>query len=296
MSSAVRSPTETHCSSGRGELVGPLGFWCDACSDLYCSEMGEDRVGRAGAILVACTGVGLIVAAVIAMLRRQDVLAGSLAMLGLGAVILAGLMPRLTGPIEVGPSGLKLQVMQQLAQAGKAAGYRQDEILAALEEMGGSPEMRMPDAPASDAHVPIPPASGYGAPGLEQANMAAAHRERYLRTGEPEELAAALHSIERAIQMAATGSDSLPNMLGLFGELMLESFRRTGETADLDQAVEILQRALADTTTGSPAYGQILSQLARAVQARYERLGGWKDQEQVLGLLQHLEEVRRRAA
>src|SRR5688572_17615475 len=87
-------------------------------------------VGR----LVYCAGFALLALCVVAVVRRQDVLAGGLAVLGLGAIVLGVLMPRLTGPVEMGLSGFKMQ-LADLAEIVKPTNYTRDEFAAAVEDL-----------------------------------------------------------------------------------------------------------------------------------------------------------------
>jgi hypothetical protein len=266
----------------------------DQCSDLYGIGVGEEKMARVVSVLLAALGALLLVLAAAAMFRRQDALAGGLAVLGFGAVLIAGLMPRLTGPVEIGLSGVKLQVTQ-ISQAGQAAGYKQEDILAAVDEvLSGRESLSADRFVPPTPHVSMPGVSGSAWPGLDEANLAVAHRDKYLRTADPDELEHAITEAERAVAMVPSNSAGRSPTLGLLGELMVERFTHTGALADLDQAVNLLQTALAETAMDSPVYAGLLSQLAKAVQFRFETLGNAADHDQVVMLLQRLEEVRRR--
>jgi hypothetical protein len=67
------------------------------------------------------------------VLRHQDVVAGELAVLSLGAMVLAALTPRLTGTVEMGLSGFKMELVK-LTDAGRLIQYAEEDILAAIED------------------------------------------------------------------------------------------------------------------------------------------------------------------
>src|SRR4051794_20534697 len=103
--------------------------------------------------MLVIVGVLLLGLCVVTVFRSQDVLAGSLAVLGFGAITLAVLAPRMSGPVEMGPTGFKMELKEhvdKVAEIGKSAGYQDSEILEAIlktlsqEEASGSREPRIP--------------------------------------------------------------------------------------------------------------------------------------------------------
>ena len=119
--------------------------------------------------------------------------------------------------------------MAQLSQTGQAAGYRQEEIVAAFEDLASRRQSRPAELPpARTVHVSIPPPSGDQVPGQDQANLAAAHRDEYLRTGDAGGLERASWTARQAVELMPPDSPWLSPTLGLLGELMVESFTKTG--------------------------------------------------------------------
>jgi hypothetical protein len=99
----------------------------------YRDPVAEPKRQRSFSALLAFAGLVLLGLCVVTALRRQDVLAGGLAVLGLGAMVLAALTPRLTGPVEMGLTGFKMELVK-LSEVGRLAGYSEEEILAAIED------------------------------------------------------------------------------------------------------------------------------------------------------------------
>lgn len=211
---------------------------------------------------------------------------------------LAVLMPRLTGPVEMGPSGIKLQ-LAELPRTGVLAGYSQEDIRAAMEnsQAGRDAQPRLPTEPAEapGPRPPLPNLPGEQAtPQLNSANLANALYEKFLRTQDLKDLDEALEAITRAIALTPSDSPWLSLILSLTGQMYTHKYMQTGGREDLDRAVETLRRALEISPADSPTYSQVMSQLAHAVQLRYETTGDMADHDQVIAMLQQLEHARRK--
>jgi tetratricopeptide (TPR) repeat protein len=73
---------------------------------------GSDDVDRTTAPSRLLVGVGLLLLAFSlgAAINGQDTLAGTLAVLGVGVAVLATFAPRIRGPVEMGPSGVRFEL------------------------------------------------------------------------------------------------------------------------------------------------------------------------------------------
>lgn len=99
-------------------------------------------MGRANRLLVG-TGFLLLGLCAAAALNRQDVLAGTLAVLGVGSIVLAVFAHRIDGTVELGPSGMKLDVTRQKAeQLSTELGRRLDESGVGLADLATGREVQ----------------------------------------------------------------------------------------------------------------------------------------------------------
>lgn len=260
---------------------------------------GESHEQRSPASrLLIGVGLLLLVLCAVVAIRRQDVLASALAVLGLGAIIVGVLVPRLEGPVELGPSGLKLQVVA--AAAGYSQEVLQEAIAAALTERGSASwiEESTHRAPASLEHGAVEisdllAGSVSSAPDNEAA-LAQALLERWERTQVAEDLAEAVAHAERALAQTPPGSSARPPLLLLLAYASLADYQFRGDRGLLERAIEAARSALKTTVQDSPAYESAIRLLAAALQERYGATGALEDQDEAIASLRRLEEVRRR--
>jgi hypothetical protein len=263
---------------------------------------GEPELPRSQASrLLVGVGLLLLVLCAIVAIRRQDALASALAVLGLGAIILGVLMPRLEGPVELGPSGLKLQLVKQIAEA---AGYSKEDL---DEAIAGALTGRVV-APSTEESSPVRRASSENAveeiadaisdstssPANNDADLARALLQRWNRTGATEDLQDAVDHARAALEDTPADSSARAPLLLLLAYASLTRFETTGDQHLLDEATVAARQALATTVQDSPEYEGAIRLLASASQRKYDLTGALSDQDEAIWLLRQLEEGRRR--
>jgi hypothetical protein len=217
------------------------------------------------------------------MIRRQDVLAGALAVLGLGATVLGALMPRLTGTVSIGLSGFKLEVAK-LSEVGRLAGYSDEEILAAIEGRLGEEtrlqiEQQLQDRRGGSVQVG---SGGIARPPLAWRDSIPAHDDEEIQR------------TYKAITDLDHASPERPALLIQLGTLLIHSARHLGHEQDADYGVAILREALELIPQSSPAYIEALTQLTAALEILYPPPRLARSQGDILFLLEQLEQARRR--
>lgn len=272
--------------------------------------MVERDAARSVSLLLAFTGLVLLGLCILTVVRRQDILAGGLAVLGLGAMVLAALAPRLTGPMEMGLSGFKVELVK-LSEVGHLAGYSDEEILAAIESRlttrNTVPSSEPPLLhPASDAILnssrPKPADfSGYPIDPPEWTDGTVTTD----RDGEEPpndranlfvDLNAAIKNAHATLVETEQTSPYYPIALRSLGNLLFERARLEGKPDDLENSLSALRKALMSTPRYSSVYTQVLKDLATALRFRYYFSGATADQEEITTILEQLEAARRQEA
>jgi hypothetical protein len=262
--------------------------------------------------LLACVGIVLLALCAVAAVRRQDVLASSLAVLGLGAIVLAVLAPRLTGPVELGPSGFKLQLVEQLS-LGQSVGYSEAEILDAIKHAlaeeesrtapsdvsssSGRPESAPPDRDAaSESLLPAAVGARPRDAATDAAALAEALFERWERTNSPNDLDEAIARVHMALAQTPPESPLRAPLLILLTKTQLALYQTSGDQSALAKGIEDAHETLATSPPDSPTHRAALQLLATALMNRYASTGEIGDQDQAIELLSRLDEARQRQA
>ncbi|WP_190087656.1 CHAT domain-containing protein [Streptomyces melanogenes] len=114
------------------------------------------------------------------------------------------------------------------------------------------------------------------APSLDLSNLSLMYRTRFLRSGEPADIA---HAIEAAESAAACAADARQRARAR-QQLALCLVRRSsaqGRPEDLDAAIELGHAALADTPRDHPDWVTLIANNALAFLTRYEHSGALED-------------------
>lgn len=120
-------------------------------------------------------------------------------------------------------------------------------------------------------------ATGAGhAPSLDLSNLSLMYRTRFLRSGEPADIARAIEAAESAAECAAAAR----HRARARQQLALCLVRRSsaeGRPEDLDAAIELGRAALADTPRDHPDWVTLIANNALAFLTRYEHSGALED-------------------
>jgi hypothetical protein len=235
-------------------------------------------------IFVGLVLLGLCVGTVI---RNQDTLAGVFAVLGLGTIVLAALLPRLEGPVEMSLSGFKFQ-LSRLAETGRTLGYSEEDILAAIEIRLRRQNTSSTQEPPGN-EIASEAVDGENPPPVpDQLNLAIALEEKYSWSHDIADFEKALATGMRALEDAPPQSPHRSSVLGFLGMLLLKRARAEGNVSVENHALAYLREALGASAMGSPQYQAALKTLASAAQDRLDA-----DQDEVIAHLDELESARR---
>lgn len=249
----------------------------------YRALMAKSLPARSGSLYLAFTSLVLLGLCVAAMIRRQDVLAGALAALGLGATVLGALMPRLTGTVEMGLSGFKMEVAK-LSEVGRLAGYSDEDILAAIEDRLGQEirlqlerELRL----RGREGIQIGDSSVLGMPPLTHGMPVPADEYEEIR-----------RTYTALAQLDQTAPER-PGILIQLGTLLINQARRMGHDHEADHGIAILRQALELVPKDSPMYVEALKALTAALEIHYPSSGFTHGRKDILPVLEQLEQARR---
>lgn len=272
--------------------------------------MVEREAARSASLLLAFTGLVLLGLCILTVIRRQDVLAGGLAVLGLGAMVLAALTPRLTGPMEIGLSGFKVELVK-LSEVGRLAGYSDEEILAAIESRlstqstvpsSSEPPLLLPSSDAIPSSSRAKPADMLDEPiddpilEWNDGTVTTDHDGGGFpndRANLPVDLNAAIKDARTTLAETNPSSPYYSTALRSLGNLLFERARLEGKPDDLETSLAVLRKALTSAPRYSSIYTQVLKDLATALRFRYYFSGATADQEEIITLLEQLEAARR---
>lgn len=281
--------------------------------------MAKEKQARSISVLLAFTGLVLLGLCVITVIRRQDLLAGGLAVLSLGAMVLAALTPRLTGTVEMGLSGFKMELVK-LTEVGRLTQYSDDVVLAAIKD---KLTVAIENTPALETDNPDP--STLEPP---RGQLSGEYLRRSVdKEGRPARVTAELHTADpgsmpiRPFPLRRKGFDSsdLPIPRDLI-DIAERGDRLSREQAEqirvaakllvqtkfsrprymLDTLILLLRAALAVAPGGSSEYADTIQLLADALRSRayYSNRDDpdrrrWP-RDQTVELLRELESARRR--
>lgn len=249
----------------------------------YRALMAKSRLARSGSLYLAFTSLVLLGLCVAAMIRRQDVLAGALAALGLGATVLGALMPRLTGIVEMGLSGFKMEVAK-LSEVGRRAGYSDEDILAAIEDRLGQETRRKLERELRlrrRGDIQIGDSSALGMPPLTHGMPVPADEYEEIRR-----TYTALAQLDQA-------APERPGILIQLGTLLINQARRMGHHHEADNGIAMLRQALELVPKDSPLYVEALKALTAALEIHYPTSGVTHGRKDILPVLDQLEQARR---
>jgi hypothetical protein len=244
----------------------------------YREPVSETKAVRSVIRLLVFVGPVLLRLCVATVVRRQDALAGGFAVLGFGSMVLAALAPRLTGPVEMGLSGFKMELVK-LSETGRILNYSNEDILVAIENKLSSRDPARPpsEPPAQPPTLEIVNGDDDGDldRATDLANLAGTLRAKFYTGGELDDLDETIKSAQAAVALTPPKPPHRPAMLGILGELLLGRVQRTGQRPeDLNFSVSLLREAMMSTPRNSPTYAQALGQLADALRFRYYFFGG----------------------
>jgi hypothetical protein len=120
--------------------------------------------------------------------------------------------------------------------------------------------------------------------GMVEHNLAVSLSDRYDRTGDPADLAAALDAAGRAVGATPPGSADRPDYLAMLAVCLWERYDATGSLSDLDRAIAIGAEAVDEFEPGSPARARPCSNLGMLHLDRYERSDDPRDLDRAIEL------------
>jgi hypothetical protein len=213
------------------------------------------------------------------MIRRQDILAGGLAVLALGAMVFAALMPRLTGTVEMSLSGFKMELVK-LTEIGRLANYSEEEILAAIEY-----KLRAESSVLSSV--------------TPEKNIKSSYIGGTSVTLDGSDKPSTEDPLGRVLRALAHGTPSSPKQAEQYWALAMEIL--IGQRASRDgvaviNAFKLARNALAAMPQDSPEYPKAVTQLAKALRFRYPALKDETNRVEIAALLTELENARRQRA
>ena len=274
--------------------------------------MGKEKQARSISILLASTGVLLLSLCVTTVIRRQDALAGGLAVLGLGAMVLAALTPRLTGSVEMSLTGFKMELVK-LTEVGRLSQYSEEEILTAIEARIGAPKdlaTASPPAVSADRRLalPLPPVR---APEIDNPSAVPSHEDadfvpqRKVEQDDARRLFESwLDEVDRtnlveAVELAEKMlRKPVPEQkLGVlqYAAISLRGHVQRSESDEILEILILVQRAiLSGTPKDSPYYPTEVERLASALKMRAYRNNDLFDHSEAVDLISELEDARRR--
>jgi hypothetical protein len=120
--------------------------------------------------------------------------------------------------------------------------------------------------------------------GMIEHNLAVGLSDRYDRTGDPADLAAALDAAGRAVGATPRGSPDRPDYLAILAVCLWERYDATGSLSDLDRAIAIGTEAVDGLEPGAPARARLHSNLGMLHLDRYERSDDPRDLDRAIEL------------
>lgn len=283
--------------------------------------MVKEKQERSASVLPGFAGLVLLGLCVVSVLRHQDVLAGGLAVLSLGAMVIAALTPRLTGPVEMSLTGFKMELVK-LTEVGRLTQYSEAVILASIEaKLRGQP---------GEMEVPLPSPQPRDAQNLPISSEKDVNRSRYevnsddliirpapSSRGPGEDLGgpamfspppgrtkrkdnwdhSALDRPVRQAKSALQGASLLPDQVDQLRSAVA-SLRSNGtfpsSVETNDTIILLLRGILAATPKESPMYPRAITELADALKFRSYFSNSAADRDKAVELVKELEEARRR--
>ncbi|KAJ7506974.1 CHAT domain-containing protein [Mycena galericulata] len=112
-----------------------------------------------------------------------------------------------------------------------------------------------------------------------QEMLGQALTQRYLNSGDVEDLQAGLEHRQQAVNLTPKGNSARPGFLRGLAVSLTEKFWLLGDLDDLNAAVESMQQAVDLAPTDHPERAQLVHSLAATLLARYQRLGNLPDLE-----------------
>ncbi len=109
-----------------------------------------------------------------------------------------------------------------------------------------------------------------------------AYLRRYWRTGQVEDLNAALRLWQQAVQATPKGHPDLPSRLNNLGNGLWTRYSRTGRMEDLEEAIRVHRQAVQATPPDRPNLPSPLNNLGAGLRARYSRTGRLEDLEEAI--------------
>ncbi|KAJ7288965.1 CHAT domain-containing protein [Mycena rebaudengoi] len=113
-------------------------------------------------------------------------------------------------------------------------------------------------------------------------SLAVLLRDRYQRSGDVKDLAAALQNNQAAVAQTPEGHPALPKCLLSLAASFTERYQRSGDVRDLEAALQHNQAAVEQTRKGHPDLAERLQSLAISFTHRYRRSEDVKDLEAAL--------------
>ncbi|WP_446685426.1 hypothetical protein [Kibdelosporangium aridum] len=110
-------------------------------------------------------------------------------------------------------------------------------------------------------------------------NLGNALEERFKRSGDPDDLDAAIAAYSEAADTAVLEDSSLPDLLAAVSRMLMIRFEAGGSRTDLDAAISTLRDALAVTPPTHPDRHGMLSAVGLLLRDRFELTGGLDDLE-----------------
>ncbi|MFJ4950515.1 CHAT domain-containing protein [Streptomyces sp. NPDC088760] len=136
-----------------------------------------------------------------------------------------------------------------------------------------------------DADAAEPPTGGPAHVVPVLVNLALALRRRHERTGDLDDLDAAVATARAALRVSPPRGTDHPACLDQLANALQLRFQRTGDAEDLNEAVDAGSKALRRCPAGHPARAILVNNHARALRLRFERHGDAADLNQAIAAI-----------
>jgi hypothetical protein len=120
--------------------------------------------------------------------------------------------------------------------------------------------------------------------GIVEHNLAVSLSDRYDRTGDPSDLAAALDAAGRAVDATPRSSSDRPEYLAMLSVCLWERYDATGSLSDLDRAIAVGTEAVDGLDPRSVVRARLHSNLGMLHLDRYERSGSLLELDRAIDL------------
>ncbi|KAF5340007.1 hypothetical protein D9611_012352 [Ephemerocybe angulata] len=110
--------------------------------------------------------------------------------------------------------------------------------------------------------------------------------EQYETTSDLDDLATAVSTLRRAVELTPHNYPDMASRLANLGTSLWSRFEQTGDHQDIAEAISAEQRALELTPEGHPDMAERLANLGTSIHSRFEHTGDLQDLAQAISMKQ----------